>query len=475
MIYLIASIAALSGLLFGFDEGVIAGILPKLTESFGLTDGSTGFLASALPLGALFASIVLGSVIAVKLTKIIGRRQAIIYAAILFTISAIGAALAPNMAVLITMRLFTGLAIGIAGVMTPLYIAEMAPAKIRGKLVSGYQLAITVGILSGYLLNYTFIYGVNWRWMFAAGAVPSLILLIGMWRLPESHRWLVLVGKKEQAKKVLNKIHATNINEKIDVVEHTIHDEGDKHQWRELFSPIVRPALFVAMGLFVLQQVSGINVVIYYAPSIFASVGFDSSYSQILATVGVGLVNVLATILAMWLIDKLGRRKLLYIGFAGAAVTLAVISMSAQLEAHHMSAIAFVAVLAYIAFFAIALGPIPHIMMSEIFPIHVRNTGMGVASMCNWGVNFLVVFLFPIMITTAGLAGTFWIYATACVAGLAFTYLFVPETKGVQLEEITEHLLHKRKLRHLGDNRYIDRPVLEPTLEPIPAAAKQDK
>lgn len=452
MVYLIASIAALSGLLFGFDEGVIAGILPVLTQHFGLTEASLGFLASALPLGAMFASIVLGSYIATKLTTKIGRRTAILIAAILFTLSAIGAALAFDLTSLVIARLITGLAIGIAGVMTPLYIAEMAPANLRGRLVSCYQLAITIGIMLGYIVNYLFVYGVNWRWMFAAGAIPALILLIGMLCLPESHRWLVLSNQKEKAKQVLHRISSpgSDINEQLIAIEHTITEEGKVVKWRELFSPTVRPALIVAMVLFVLQQISGINVVIYYAPSIFASVGLGSESTQILATVGVGLVNMLTTVLAMWLVEKIGRRKLLYIGFAGTAITLIMISMSAQLQAVHLGAITFIATLAYIAFFAVALGPIPHLMMAEIFPIHVRNTGMGIASICNWGFNFLVVLTYPLFIKGFGLATTFWIYAIACALGFLFTRFYVPETRGVSLEDITKHLLSKRPLRELG-------------------------
>ncbi len=450
MVYLIASIAALSGLLFGFDEGVIAGILPTLTQYFGLDEAALGFLASALPLGAMFASIVLGSYVATKLTTRIGRRTAILTAAVLFILSAIGAALSCGLTSLVIARLITGLAIGIAGVMTPLYIAEMAPPHLRGRLVSCYQLAITIGIMLGYMVNYLFIYGVNWRWMFAAGAVPALILLIGMLCLPESHRWLVLSNQPDKAKKVLHRIKQGNIDDELRHIEYTIQEEGNMVKWRELFSPTVRPALIVAMVLFILQQISGINVVIYYAPSIFASVGLGTESTQILATAGVGLVNMLTTILAMWLVEKLGRRKLLYIGFAGTAVTLIIISMSTQLQSAHLGMITFAAVLAYIAFFAIALGPIPHLMMAEIFPIHVRNTGMGVASICNWGFNFLVVFTYPLFIKGFGLAATFWIYAIACVLGFLFTRLYVPETRGVSLEDITDHLLSQRPLRELG-------------------------
>lgn len=452
MVYLIASIAALSGLLFGFDEGVIAGILPTLTQYFGLNEASLGFLASALPLGAMFASILLGSYIATKLTTKIGRRTAILAAAILFIISSIAAALAFNLFSLILARLMTGLAIGIAGVMTPLYISEMAPAHLRGRLVSCYQLAITIGIMLGYVANYLFIYGINWRCMFAVGALPALILFIGMFYLPESHRWLLLSNQTEKARQVLHKLHCskTAINETVETIKHTIEDEGKMVKWRELFSPTVRPALIVAMTLFILQQISGINVVIYYAPSIFASVGLGSESTQILATAGVGLVNMLTTILAMWLVEKIGRRKLLYIGFAGTAMTLVIISMSAQLQAVNLGLITFIATLAYIAFFALALGPIPHLMMAEIFPIHVRNTGMGIASICNWGFNFLVVFSYPLFIKNLGLASTFWIYAIACLAGFIFTRFYVPETRGVSLEAITEHLLSRKALRKLG-------------------------
>jgi len=451
MVYLIASIAAISGLLFGFDEGVIAGILPTLIEHFHLDVAAQGFLASALPLGAMFASIVLGSYIATKLTTKIGRKTAILTAAILFTVSAIGAAVSINLTTLVIARLITGIAIGIAGVMTPLYIAEMAPAKLRGRLVGCYQLAITIGIMLGYVVNYLFVYGINWRWMFAAGVIPALILLVGMICLPESHRWLVLSNQTEKARAVLKRINPNrNPSDELSAIEHTIADEGNMVKWSELFSPTIRPALFVAMGLFILQQISGINVVIYFAPSIFASVGMDGTSTQILATVGVGLVNMLTTVLAMWLVEKVGRRKLLYIGFAGAAATLIIISMGTQLQMAHLGMITFFAVLAYIAFFAIAIGPIPHLMMAEIFPIHVRNTGMGMASICNWGFNFLVVFTYPLFIKGLGISTTFWLYAIACIAGLLFTRFYVPETRGVSLEDITEHLLSNKPLRELG-------------------------
>lgn len=457
MVYLIASIAALSGLLFGFDEGVIAGILPTLTEHFHLDEAALGFLASALPLGAMFASIVLGSYIATKLTTKIGRKTAILTAAVLFTVSAFGAALSINLTTLVIARLITGLAIGIAGVMTPLYIAEMAPANLRGRLVSCYQLAITVGIMLGYVVNYLFVFGINWRWMFAAGAIPALILLIGMICLPESHRWLVLSNQTEKAKAVLDRLNPKgDTRAELSAIQHAIADEAIESKngmgkWSELFSPTIRPALIVAMGLFLLQQVSGINVVIYFAPSIFAATGIDGTSTQILATVGVGLVNMLTTVLAMWLVEKVGRRKLLYIGFAGAAAMLIIISFGSQLQALNLSLITFLAVLVYIAFFAIAIGPIPHLMMAEIFPIHVRNTGMGMASICNWGFNFIVVFTFPLFLSGLGIAATFWIYAIACIIGLVFTRCYIPETRGVSLEAITEHLLSRKPLRELGE------------------------
>ena len=262
---------------------------------------------------------------------------------------------------------------------------------------------------------------------------------------------ICLSNQKDKARKVLDRISPNrDVTADLNSIEHTITDEGKMVKWSALFSPTVRPALIVAMGLFVLQQISGITVVIYFAPSIFAAAGMDSTSTQILATVGVGLVNMLTTVLAMWLVEKVGRRKLLYIGFAGAAATLIIISMGAQLQTAHLGMVTFFAVLAYIAFFAIAIGPIPHIMMAEIFPIHVRNTGMGMASICNWGFNFLVVFSYPIFIKGLGISTTFWLYAVACILGLLFTRLYVPETRGVSLEDITDHLLSKKPLRELG-------------------------
>ncbi|MFN3234265.1 MAG: sugar porter family MFS transporter [Gammaproteobacteria bacterium] len=451
MIYLIASVAAIAGFLFGFDEGVIAGILGVLKAHFHLSKTDIGILASALPLGALFASLILGSYISTKLTYYVGRRTAILAAAVLFVFSALAAALAPNYWLLVTARVVTGLAIGLAGVMTPLYIAEMMPARVRGRLVSAYQLAITIGIVFGYIVNYLFVYGVNWRWMFASGAIPGLVLFVGMWFLPESHRWLLLNNKHDKAAEVLDKIHTSkDVEHDIHEIEETIHHEENLVRWREILAPMVRPALLVAMMLFVLQQMSGINVVIYYAPSIFKDVGFSSNATQILASVGVGAVNMLSTVLAMWLIEKLGRRKLLYIGFAGTTITLAIIALGTYTQAQYLDWIAFIATMAYIFFFAVSLGPIPHIMMSEVFPIHLRNTGMGIASICNWGFNFLVVLTFPDLVRSIGLSTTFIIYAVACVIGLVFTYFYVPETKGVSLEAITEHLLHRKPLRTLG-------------------------
>ena len=438
MIYFLASIAAIAGFLFGYDEGVIAVARPLLEKDFPMTPLVGGFMTAAVPLGAL-----VGASLAGRITDRYGRRRVLMAAAALFAVGALIAAGMTATWILVAARLVLGLAIGVAAVTAPLYIAEAAPLAIRGALVSTYQLAITFGILVSYLSGLVITGDGDWRAMFALGAVPGVLFLIGLIFLPESPRWLVLRGWPDKARSSLQHLRGagTSVEPELDEIVRTAQAEaGQKHSYAALLAPMIRPALIVGMGLFFLQQLSGINAVIYYAPEIFHHAGFDSGKTQVLATIGVGTVNFVTTILAMYLIDRMGRRPLLVLGFVGTAATMLLIAFAVLNPALVPDWVVIVALLLYIASFAISIGPLPHVMMSEIFPLNVRGPGMSMASISNWGFNFLVVFAFPLMLAGVGLAFTFTIFAIICIGGILFTLARVPETTGISLEAIEAHL-----------------------------------
>ncbi len=449
MIYLIAAIAGIAGALFGFDEGVIAGALGPLRHDLGIDPLAEGMMTSAVPFGAFVGAIIGG-----HLAASAGRRRLLLVAAVLFTVGAVLSAVAGGLWTLTGARLIIGLGVGVAAMMAPLYISESAPAGERGMLVSIYQLAVTLGILGAYVVGYLF--ADNWRWMFAVGAVPAIMLFFGIFFASDTPRWLAMHGRTEEARRALARMRGkTESDGKVMAEFEEIRSSAraqatSKARFADLFTPAVRPALIVAMGLFLLQQLSGINAVIYYAPTVFEHAGFSSTTNTILATAGIGVVNVLMTVVGMVLIDRLGRRLLLLIGFAGTAVALGVIAIGAATNMPGMGQITFAALVLYISAFAIAIGPMPWVMMSEVFPLDVRALGMSLASLVNWGFNFLVVFSFPILVAEFGLAGVFGLYATVCVLGLAFTLWLVPETNGVSLEEIERHLKSGQPLRHLG-------------------------
>lgn len=448
MIYLVAAIAGMAGFLFGFDEGVIAGALYLLRPQFGIDPVMEGVVTSAVPFGALFGSLIAG-----RIAESLGRRASLLLAGALFVVGALIAAAAPETFVLILARLVLGFAIGLAAIVAPLYISENSPAEKRGMLVSIYQLAITLGIVGAYVVGY--IFAGSWRTMFLTGALPGIALFIGIFVMTDTPRWLVSKGRKAEARAVIAKVrgiapNAHEVDSELAAIEHAAKGPARRANWSELLTDTVRPALIVGVGLFVLQQLSGINAVIYFAPTVFKESGFDSHSTQLLATTGIGIVNVLMTFVGMALIDRLGRRPLLFIGFAGTAVSLAAIALGAATDVSWLDVAAIFGLVVYIGAFAASIGPLPWVMMSEIFPLKVRALGMSVASIANWGMNFLVVFSFPSLIQGIGLSGVFSFYALVCVIGLYFTWRYVPETSGVELEEIEEHLRSGRPFRDLG-------------------------
>jgi len=450
MIYFLAFVAAIAGFLFGYDEGVIAVARASLEKDLPMSPLVGGFMTAAVPLGALVAASVAGPI-----TDRFGRRSVLMAAASLFAVGALMAAVIDTVMLLIVARFLLGIAIGMAAVAAPLYIAECAPLKSRGAMVSTYQLAITVGILVSYLTGVVIddetAKGM-WRIMFGLGIVPGLLFLAGLALLPESPRWLVRQQRTQEARASLARLRspAADVDGEVAEMVRSVTAELNKPAgYRTLLEPAVRPALIVGVGLFFLQQLSGINAVIYYAPDIFSHAGFDSSRTQLLATIGVGVVNVATTVLAMFLIDRLGRRPLLIVGFLGAAVTMLVIALGVVFPKVVPSWLIIAMLLLYIASFALAIGPLPHLLMSEIFPLRVRGPGMSMASLSNWGFNFVVVFTFPLMLAGPGLAFTFTLFALICLGGLVFTLTRVPETTGHSLEAIERHLMSDRPLGDL--------------------------
>lgn len=448
MIYFVAAVAGIAGILFGFDEGIIAGALHFLRNEFAITPLDEGLMTAAVPFGALF-----GAVFAGPASERYGRRALLLGAAALFILGALLSGSATAIWMLSAARLTLGVAVGVAAMVAPLYISESAPPVIRGMLVSIYQLAITMGILGAYLANFAL--GDSWRIMFMLGALPGLALFLGMLVLRDTPRWLALKGRVPEAQNALAKLRSVplddpSVTSELAAIAESAANDRHKAKWSDLLTPVVRPALIVSIGLFLLQQLSGINAVIYYAPTILQEAGFDSHATQILATIGIGVVNVVMTVVGMMLIDRIGRRRLLFIGFVGTALSLSMIAIAAATESTSLDMLAIVGLLLYIGAFAVSIGPLPWVMMSEVFPLHARGLGMSVASLFNWGFNFLVVFSFPVLVSAIGLGGVFTIYALVCAIGVFFTFRWVPETNGVSLEEIERHLRSGLPLRWLG-------------------------
>ncbi len=335
--------------------------------------------------------------------------------------------------------------------MTPLYLAETASPKARGAVVAIYQLAMTVGIVCSYAINYLLIEQQAWRAMFASSAIPAFILTLGILALPESPRWLCSRGNRDAAYKSLKRLRKEEaFDSELLEIETTLANEPKKGNWLLLFRRPLLPVLLLGTILFCLQQLSGINVVIYFAPEIFKNLGLGSTTGQILATMGIGLVNLLVTIVAILSVDKLGRRKLLLLGFAGTCLSLSALCIFSLNQVAGLSYLSVICLMVYIFSFAISVGPIPHIAMAEIFPLHVRGAGMGMSAMSNWSFNTIVIFSFPLLQKMLGIEVTFAIYAVICFMGLIYTYFYMPETKNISLEQIENYIMSGKPLRFLG-------------------------
>jgi sugar porter (SP) family MFS transporter len=347
-------------------------------------------------------------------------------------------------------RFGLGLAVGAATMVAPLYVAETAPTRWRGALVSAIQLAITIGILVSYLVGYFHTGTGNWRMMLGLAAAPAVLLVAGLLYLPESPRWLVLAGREADARTAWNKLSGEPWDEdEIDVIRRA--GAAAHPRFRDLFAPRLRPVLIVATGLFLFTNLSGIDAILYYAPVIFREVGIGGDAGPILATAGIGAINVAATVLAMWLVDRAGRRPLLLWGLAGMTISLVILSVSLSVKSLAGVGVAAVACLGcFVVAFAVSLGPLPYVLMSELFPAAVRPLGMALAAATAWGTNAVVSLSFLPLLGAVGVAGAFFVFAGVCALAYVFVYRLAPETKGRSLEQIERNLLAGRKTSELG-------------------------
>ncbi|MFC1570882.1 sugar porter family MFS transporter [Candidatus Omnitrophota bacterium] len=447
-VYLIAGVAALGGILFGFDTGVISGAILFIKEAWSLAARGQEFIVSAVLVGA-----VIGAGLSGKIADRLGRRTTIIITAVIFILGSVGASMAPTANYLIAARILIGIAIGVASFCVPLYISEIAPAGQRGALVSLNQLAITVGILSSYFVDDLFAGAPNgWRLMFLAGALPALLLGIGMTFLPRTPRWLMTKSKEDEARSVLKKVTSDeNVERDLGEIRENLSEEKGGGL-KELAVPWLRTPLLIGIGIMFFQQITGINTVIYYAPTIFQMAGFKSATAAIAATIGVGALNVIMTVVAIFVIDKIGRKPLLSIGLAGMVIALGILGLAFKEAAYLGAALKWVSVgslLLYIASFAISLGPIAWLIVAEIYPLRIRGLAMSIATLSNWGFNFIIAITFLSIVQALGAAYTFWIYASMGILGWFFCWFFVPETKGHTLEEIEEHWIQGKSPRAL--------------------------
>ena len=449
----IAFAAGMAGLLFGLDIGVISGALPFITTHFDLSSRLQEWVVSTMMLGAALGAISTGW-ISFKL----GRKKSLMAGATLFVLGSLGSACAPNVIVLLVSRVLLGFAVGIASYVAPLYLSEMSEKEDRGKLISMYQMMVTIGILVAFISDTIFSYGGHWRLMLGVISIPALLLMISVFGLPDSPRWLASKGMISKAKDILRMLSTTD--EKADNELSEINESLKvKQEGWGLFkaNKNVRRAVYLGMLLQAMQQFTGMNVILYYAPQIFKHAGFANTEQQMIATVICGATNVLATLIAMKTVDKSGRKPILKIGFAGIALGTFLLGVclymiNAGFDALWISIVAVIMTLFTIASFAMSAGPVVWILCSEIQPLKSRDFGVACSTTTNWGCNMIIGATFLTLINHFGIAATFWIYTTLNILFVILTILFIPETKGVSLEKIEQNLMAGKRLKDIGDN-----------------------
>ena len=445
----ITLVASLGGFLFGFDMAVISGVLPLVQKQFSLSAAQEGWFVSSALVGCI-----IGVAFSGELSDRLGRKKLLILSAVLFLLSALGCALMPSLFWVIASRLLGGIGIGIASNVVPLYISEIAPSAVRGRLVTYYQFALTFGILAAYLTNaalvgfaqnyeldpgpLAFIFDEEvWRGMLGLGLIPALFFLSGLLSIPESPRWLISKGRKEEGIAIIKRISG----DAAATVPAESSGENRNGSYKELFAPGIRRALLIGILLPLFSQFSGINAIIYYGPSILSNAGVSLSNSLI-SQIIFGVANMLFTLIAIWKVDSWGRRPLYLYGTAGATLTLILTGLCFYTGAT-TSLWLLICVLAFLACFAFSIGPLKFVVASEIFPNAIRGRAMAISIMVMWIADTIVGQLTPILLAGIGSAGTFWFFAFFCIIAFISVYKLLPETKGQSLEQIEKYWKEK--------------------------------
>ncbi|MFA5815963.1 MAG: sugar porter family MFS transporter [Bacteroidales bacterium] len=431
--------AALGGLLFGFDTAVISGTIPFITKYFNLSDAMLGWAVSSALIGCVVGSLSVG-----KPGDLFGRRLMLKIMALLFILSAVGTGLATSLTLFVLFRFIGGLAIGGASVLSPMYISEISPAHLRGRLVAISQLSIVTGILVAFFTNFLLVNTGenNWRWMFMAGGAPALLFFILLFFVSQSPRWLVLMGRNDDARKVIARLNpGLDIEPELNEIIRSAHKNANGIRVKLFRKPYTR-IVIIGMMLGVFSQLTGINVIMYYAPSIFQSAGFSSD-SALLQTVIIGTTNLIFTLLGMSLIDKLGRKALLMTGAMGMAFFLGLIALG--MTYHFLGGFVLLAcVVGFTASFASTMGVVVWVYLSEMFPNSIRSRGTSISSFAVWVVNCATAFLFPIVMGKFGTAPVFGFYCLSTLISFFFFWKYLVETKGKSLEELEAIILKKR-------------------------------
>jgi sugar porter (SP) family MFS transporter len=437
-ILLIAGIGAIGGFLFGFDTGIIAGAIVQLRKEWSLDPLTEGAIVTGVLWGGL-----LGAAIAGKSADALGRGATISATAAIFVVGSFWTGLAHSPLSLIAGRIVVGIAVGGVSVAGPLYLSEIAPAKIRGAVVTLNQLALVLGVLCSYLVSAWFATTPEgWRYMLMAGAAPAVVLGYAMLFLPASPRWLMANDREGSARRMLRRLGVPDENAAVAEIRQSLQSSAVKASWRELFEPTNRYILFVGLGLMFFQQFTGIGIVINYSTTVFEMTGIAGPTGNALLTVGIGVIDVIATITAIVLLDRFGRKPLFLIGIAATVVCLLILAFSfAQLSPHATidQWLTVISLFVYIGAFSLSLGPVAGLIVSEIYPQRIRGGAMGLVIVANWVAQIITALTFPSLVAYMGPAITFTMYAGVGVAGFLFCYFFVPETKGLTLEEIEQH------------------------------------